>query len=105
MRFKLSNQDLSISRYGDYSARAIKRRTYVAHAALALEVGAEVFAPDDLEQPCGTVLQVAANPAGGWDALVALQIAAAQAGALQVGAGEGVALTLGALPYALLEDL
>ena len=42
---------------------------------------------------------------GGWDALVALQIAAAEAGALQVGAGEGVALTLGALPYALLEDL
>lgn len=84
---------------------AIKRRTYLAHAALALEVGAEVFAPDDLEQPCGTVLQVAANPAGGWDALVALQIAAAQAGALQVGAGEGAALTLGALPYALLEDL
>ena len=84
---------------------AIKRRTYLAHAALALEVGAEVFTPDDLEQACGTVLQVAANPAGGWDALVALQIAAAQAGALQVGAGEGVALTLGALPYALLEDL
>ena len=84
---------------------AIKRRTYLAHAAAALEVNAEVFTPDDLEQPCGTVLQVAANPAGGWDALVALQITAAEAGALQVGAKDGVALTLGALPYALLEDL
>ena len=84
---------------------AIKRRTYVAHAAAALEVGADVFTPDDLEQPCGTVVQVAASPAGGWDALVALQITAAEAGALQVGAVDGVALTLGALPYALLEDL
>ena len=84
---------------------AIKRRTYLAHAAAALEVGAEVFTPDDLEQPCGTVLQAAANPAGGWDALVALQIAAAEAGALQVGAADGPALMLGTLPYALLEDL
>ncbi|WP_027995013.1 YgfZ/GcvT domain-containing protein [Simplicispira psychrophila] len=84
---------------------AIKRRTYLAHAPLALEVGTSVFAPDDLEQPCGTVLQAAAAPAGGWDALVALQISAAEAGALHVGAGDGPALTLGPLPYVLLEDL
>lgn len=84
---------------------AIKRRTYLAHAPSALAVGAEVFAQGDLEQPCGTVVQAAPCPAGGWDALVVLQITAAQEGALQVGAPEGVALTLGTLPYALLEDL
>ncbi|MDD2713558.1 MAG: folate-binding protein [Simplicispira sp.] len=84
---------------------AIKRRTYLAHAPAAVAVGAEVFAQDDLEQPCGTVVQAAPHPEGGWDALVVLQITAAQDGALQVGAPEGVALTLGTLPYALLEDL
>jgi folate-binding protein YgfZ len=84
---------------------AIKRRTYLAHAPVALEVGAEVFTPSDLEQACGTVLQAATNPAGGWDALVALQISATLTGPLQVGAGNGPVLTLRSLPYALLEDL
>ena len=82
----------------------LKRRTFVAHAASAIDVGAEVFTPDDPEQPCGTVVQVAAAPGGGYDALVALQTAAAQS-ALQVGAAAGVPLALQPLPYALLEDL
>ena len=79
----------------------LKRRTYLAHAPSALAVGAEVFAPEDAEQPVGTVVQSAAAPGGGVDALVALQIAAAS-GALHVG---GVALTLLPLPYALLDDI
>ena len=79
----------------------LKRRTYLAHALSALAVGAEVFAPEDAEQPVGTVVQAAAAPGGGVDALVALQIAAAS-GALHVG---GVALTLLPLPYALLDDI
>ena len=79
----------------------LKRRTYLAHAPSALAVGAEVFAPEDAEQPVGTVVQAAAAPGGGVDALVALQIAAAS-GALHVG---GVALTLLPLPYALLDDI
>ncbi len=86
----------------------LKRRAYIAHAAAAsaaeLVVGAEVFAATDLEQPCGTVVQVAAAPGGGVDAIVSLQIAAAQ-GALQVGAPDGVALTLAPLPYPLLDDI
>ena len=82
----------------------LKRRAYIAHAAADLVVGAEVFAVADLEQPCGTVVQVAPAPGGGVDAIVSLQIAATQ-GALQVGAPEGVALTLAPLPYALLEDI
>ena len=79
----------------------LKRRAYLAHAPSALAVGAEVFAPEDAEQPVGTVVQAAAAPGGGVDALVALQIAAAS-GALHVG---GVALTLLPLPYALLDDI
>ena len=82
----------------------LKRRTYLAHAPSAVAVGAEVFADGDAEQPVGTVVQVAAAPTGGVDALVSLQIAAT-ARALQVGAAQGVPLTLLPLPYALLEDI
>ena len=84
---------------------AIKRRAYVAHAAAEVAVGADVFSTSDLEQPCGTVVQVATAPGGGFDAIVSLQITAAQAGGLQVGADNGVALSLQPLPYALLEDI
>ncbi|NMM87103.1 folate-binding protein YgfZ [Rhodococcus sp. SRB_17] len=84
---------------------AIKRRAYLVHAPAALAVGAEVFAADELEQPCGTLVQAAPAPGGGWDAIASLQIAAAEHGGLQVGATDGVALTLGTLPYPLLEDL
>jgi folate-binding protein YgfZ len=79
----------------------LKRRAYLAHAPSALAVGAEVFAPDDAEQPVGTVVQAAAAPGGGVDALVALQVATA-GGALHAG---GVPLTLLPLPYALLADI
>ncbi len=84
---------------------AIKRRAYLVHAPAALAVGAEVFAQGDLEQPCGTVVQAAPAPGGGWDAIASLQITAAEHGGLQVGATDGVPLTLGTLPYPLLEDL
>jgi len=83
----------------------LKRRAYVAHAAAEVAVGAEVFSTADLEQPCGTVVQVAPAPGGGFDAIVSLQITAAQEGGLQVGAAGGVALSLQPLPYALLEDI
>jgi hypothetical protein len=66
--------------------------------------GADVFAASDLEQPCGTVVQVAPAPGGGVDAIVSLQIAATQ-DALQVGATDGVPITLAPLPYPLLEDI
>ncbi len=82
----------------------LKRRTYLAHASSDMAVGSEVFAADDLEQPCGTVVQTAPSPQGGVDALVSLQIAATEQ-PLQVGAAGGVALQLQALPYPLLEDI
>lgn len=83
---------------------AIKRRAYIAHADAELAPGADVFSPADPEQPCGTVAQAAPAPGGGWDAIVSLQIAAAE-GPLHVGSPAGPQLTLGTLPYALLEDI
>jgi hypothetical protein len=82
----------------------LKRRAYIAHADADVTAGADVFAASDLEQPCGTVVQVAPAPGGGVDAIVSLQIAATQ-DALQVGATDGVAITLAPLPYPLLEDI
>ena len=83
---------------------AIKRRAYLAHADAELAPGADVFSPADPEQPCGTVAQAAPAPTGGWDAIVSLQIALAE-GSLHVGSPAGPQLTLGTLPYALLEDI
>lgn len=83
----------------------LKRRAYLAHAAAEIHVGAEVFTSDDLEQPCGTVVQVAAAPGGGWVAMVSMRVAAAEQGALQVGAGDGIALTLDTLPYTLVQEV
>lgn len=83
----------------------LKRRAYIAHAAAEVAVGAEVFNTADLEQPCGTVVQVAAAPGGGFEIIVSLQISATQEGSLQVGAAGGVALALLPLPYPLLEDI
>ena len=82
----------------------LKRRAYIAHADAPMAVGAEIFAASDLEQPCGTVVQVAPAPDGGVDAIVSLQIAATQ-DAMQVGAAGGTPITLGALPYPLLDDI
>ena len=84
---------------------AIKRRAYLAHADAELVAGADVYAPADPEQPCGTVVQAAPAPNGGWDAIVSLQIAAAKQGGLHATAVDGTALTLGTLPYLLLEDI
>ena len=83
----------------------LKRRAYLVHADAALQTGQEVFQASDAEQPTGTVVQAAANPAGGFDAVVSVQIAAAEAGALRAGSSDGPALRLEPLPYALLADV
>ena len=83
----------------------LKRRTYVTHADATLAVGDEVFQAADPEQPCGTVVQVAPAPDGGFDALVSMQIAAAEAGGLHAVSANGPALELHPLPYALLDDI
>jgi len=83
----------------------LKRRAAIVHAAVEMHAGQEVFHSSDAEQPCGLVVQAAAAPGGGWDAIVSLQIAALQDGSLQLGTAGGPALALLPLPYALLADI
>jgi len=83
----------------------LKRRAYVVNAQAPLAAGQEVFAAADAEQPVGTVVQAAPTPAGGWSAIVSMQIAAREAGGLRAGAPDGVALEVEPLPYPLLADI
>ena len=83
----------------------LKRRAYLAHAEVEPAVGQDIFHASDAEQPCGTVAQVAASPDGGFDAIVSMQISAADGQALTLGAPDGAALSLLPLPYELLADI
>jgi len=79
----------------------LKRRVFIAHSELAMEAGQEIFSADDPEQAVGTVVQAAPNPAGGFDAIISLQLAAQNSLLLIF----GTALHLLSLPYPLLEDI
>ncbi len=83
----------------------LKRRAYVGHTDAQPAVGQEVFQAGDDSQPAGIVAQAAPSPQGGFDAIVSLQTAAAQAGGLRLGAAGGAELQLQPLPYALLDDI
>ncbi len=82
----------------------LKRRGYIAHSATAMQAGQEVFDAADTSQPCGIVVQAAAAPNGGFDAIVSMQTAAS-GGRLELGQAGGPALELWPLPYPLLEDI
>ena len=84
----------------------LKRRTALVRIADAAAPGAEVFAESDPSQPCGMVVNAAPNGLGGVDALVemkldALEQGTAQAGAVRLGAADGVALEFLPMPYVL----
>ncbi len=83
----------------------LKRRAFVAHAPAALVAGQEVYEAGDADQPAGLVVQAAPAPGGGFDAIVSLQLAAAERGGLAAGAAGGPPLELLPLPYLLLEDV
>ena len=83
----------------------LKRRTFLAHSEAAMQAGDEVFSVAEPEQPAGTVVQAAQAPAGGWDALISLQLSALDAGALAHQSASGPAVELLTLPYPLLEDI
>ena len=83
----------------------LKRRGYLAHADSALRAGQEVFHESDREQPCGTVAQAAAAPQGGWDAIVSIQVNAAEGGRLTIGSADGPALAVAPAPYPLLAEV
>ncbi len=83
----------------------LKRRAYLVHSESAMEPGQSVFAPDDAEQPVATVVQSAAAPSGGFDAIISGQTQAIDAGALLLGDISGPRLTVLPLPYPLLDDI
>lgn len=83
----------------------LKRRAYVAHSASPLEAGQEVFHDADPSQPCGLVVQAAAAPAGGVDAIISIQISAAQTGSLRASGADGPLLEILPLPYLLVADV
>ncbi len=83
----------------------LKRRAFVAHCEGELAAGQEVFQASEPDQPAGLVAEAAPAPGGGWDAIVSLQLAAAEAGALHAGRADGPALQLLPLPYLLLADV
>ena len=83
----------------------LKRRAFVAHCDSELAAGQEVFHDSDPGQPCGTVAQAARAPTGGWDAIVSLQVVAAQQGQLAVASASGPPLHLLPLPYLLMTDI
>jgi tRNA-modifying protein YgfZ len=83
----------------------LKRRAFVVHADGELAPGQEVFQAADPEQPAGLVTEAARAPEGGWDAIVSLQLSAAEAGDLHAGSATGPSLQLLPLPYPLLEDI
>jgi folate-binding protein YgfZ len=83
----------------------LKRRAYLAHADVPLKAGDELFAPDDASQPCGLVVQAAAAPNAGFDAIVSMQISAYEAGGVRALGADGPLLKLEAAPYPLLADI
>jgi folate-binding protein YgfZ len=83
----------------------LKRRAMLAHADAAMAASQEIYTPDDAQQPCATVVQAAPCPDGGWDAIVSGQVGALQSGKLHLGAADGPALQVRAMPYPLLEDV
>ena len=83
----------------------LKRRAYLVHSDTPMTAGQEVFQAADAEQACGTVVQGAASPLGGFDALVSMQVSAFEAGDLHLGAATGPAMSATAPPYPLLSDI
>ena len=83
----------------------LKRRAFIVHCDSDLAAGQEVFHASDADQPCGTVAEAAKAPDGGWDAIVSMQVSAADEGRLTVASATGPALALLPLPYLLLADV
>ncbi len=83
----------------------LKRRAYLAHSEMSLKAGDELFTPADTSQPCGLVVQAAASPTGGFDAIVSMQISAFEAGGVRTAQADGQLLALAPMPYPLLADV
>ncbi len=83
----------------------LKRRAFVVHADAPMAAGQEAFSATDSEQPVATVVQAAAAPQGGYDAIISVQLAAINSGSIHLGSSTGAQLQLLPLPYNLLDDI
>ena len=83
----------------------LKRRAFLVRSASAMVAGDAVFMPDDADQPCATVVQAAADPLGGFAAVVSGQITAMQTPLLYLRSADGPAVHTEGVPYPLLEDI
>ena len=83
----------------------LKRRAFLVRSSEPMAAGDALFAPDDADQPCATVAQAAADPLGGYAAIVSGQISAMQKPLLYLRSVTGPAAHPEGVPYALLEDI
>ena len=83
----------------------LKRRAMLVHCTSALVSGQEVFHSEDASQPVGLVVQAAASPEDGWDAIISLQLSALTSGSLHLASATGALLKPLPLPYELMEDI
>ena len=83
----------------------LRRRAYLVHCPAPMKAADEVFDAADASQPCGTVVQAAAAPQGGFDAIVSMRTDATIGPGLRLGRNDGPPIELLALPYKLLEDI
>ena len=81
----------------------IKRRMYRIHVPgnACPQAGADLFSAELPDQSCGKVMNSAAAPGGGCEALAVLIMASAEAGEVRLGADDGPKIEFRALPYAL----
>ena len=89
-----------------YLGKLKRRTTLVSIDDAQARAGSELFAVSDPQQPCGMIVNAAANGAGGVDALVEMKLAAIEEGgstpgAVRLGSAEGAAVRFLAMPYVL----
>ena len=83
----------------------LKRRAFLAHSDAAMAAAQEIFETSDPSQPCATVVQAAAAPGGGFDAIVSGQVSALQSAALRLSSATGPVVDIRPMPYPLRDDV
>ena len=81
----------------------LKQRMYLASIAGTEkpQPGDKLYGAEFGDQACGTIVNAARSPAGGFDALAVIQIASADAGGIHWKSLQGPSLKLLPLPYAV----
>ncbi len=80
----------------------LKRRMLLAQVdSIEVAAGMEVFSSADPEQPCGMIVNAAANGPHSVSCLAEIKLAAVEAGTVHLGTADGKVLQFLALPYEL----